>query len=938
MDTPAAPTRLRFDHLDAPVLGTGNPEPRLSWQVPSAPDGWRQRGSQIEVTRDDGRTQLFDRDDAEQVLVPWPAAPLTSREAATVRVRVRGGNGDGGENGSGDEDGAWSAWSEPARVEAGLLDPADWQAVCIGPAEADGPAPVLGASVELDEVVSARLYVTALGLYRARINGRRVGTDELAPGWTAYQARLPYRTFDVTDHLRAGRNDLELLVGNGWWSGRIGYEKQRGKYGSERGALAQLEVVTASGRRVLATGEHWRAGRSGILADDLFDGQTTDLTAAPPQLSEPVRALPLDPAVLVAPTGPAIAVTEEVAAVELSEPRPGVTRIDFGQNLVGWVRLAVRGADGGEVVVRHAEVLEHGELGVRPLRTARATDRYLLPADGGEHVLEPCFTFHGFRYAEVTGVAGLRPEDVQAVVLHSDLRRTGWFECSDERLNQLHRNVVWGMRGNFVGVPTDCPQRDERLGWTGDIQVFAPTATYLFDTAGFLQSWLGDVSAEQHPDGTVPWVVPDVLTSPSPPTAAWGDAAVVVPDVLHRAYGDADVLRTQLGSMRGWVDRVAAEAGADLLWTGGFQFGDWLDPAAPPDDPFAARVDADLVATACFARCARILADAAAVVGAEQDARRYGALADGVREAFAAQYVTPGGRMVSDSVTAYAMALEWDLLPDAARPAAGRRLADLVRAEDFRVATGFVGTPLVTDALTRAGYPEVAYRLLLQTDCPSWLYQVQMGATTIWERWDSMLPDGTINPGQMTSFNHYALGAVADWLHRTVAGLAIGAPGYREVVVRPVPTRRLDHASTRHASPYGEIRVGWSRRGTEVGVHAELPVGVSATVWLPGAGQPQRVGPGSHEWVVADPSLLPREIRTIADVLDDAELWRRVVEVVAGPGEVSGAGELAARLGRYLGASVADLALRAAPPFKAHLAEQLRPRLDAVLAEAAASR
>jgi alpha-L-rhamnosidase len=462
------------------------------------------------------------------------------------------------------------------------------------------------------------------------------------------------------------------------------------------------------------------------------------------------------------------------------------------------------------------------------------------------------------------------------------------------------------MRGNFLDVPTDCPQRDERLGWTGDIQVFAPTAAFLYDTAGFLASWLADLAVEQHKDGSVPFVVPDVLRDQSPAAAAWGDAATLVPWTVYRRTGDRQVLARQLPSMRAWVDKIAELAGDDLLWTGGFQFGDWLDPAAPPENPFQARTDADVIATAHLARSAQVLSEAAAVLGETAIARRYADLAARVREAFAAEYVTAGGRVLGDAETAYAMALNWALLPDARqRERAGRRLADLVRTSGFRIATGFVGTPLIADALTDAGESAVAYRLLLQTGCPSWLYAVTMGATTVWERWDSMLPDGSINPGEMTSFNHYALGAVADWLHRRVAGLAPAAPGYREILVAPVPGHGLTSASARHLTPYGTAEVSWRRAGGEFHLDLRVPVGSTATVRLPGA-DPVTVAHGSHSWTVADP-VADAPLVTVRDVLDREPLWQSVVAAAVEAGAASGEPAVAARLGRYLDAPAEQL-------------------------------
>ncbi len=801
----AAPSSVRFEHRTDTPLGLGTASPRLSWQITTAPDDYAQTAYEVEIT---GTTkQSYVVESAEQVLVPWPGEPLASRERAEVRIRVRGADD-------------WSEWSEPASVEAGLLSPDDWSARFISPRDnvLGSPAPLLSAALDLPgDITKARLYVTAHGIYLPELNGSRVGDDELAPGWTAYQHRLRYQTYDVTELVRAGDNQLEFLVGNGWYRGRLGFREQSQVYGTRLAVLAQLEVTTGDGQvHTFGTDDTWNARESAILADDLYDGQRTDLRRTPGPAS-PVDVLDADLGLLVAPDGPPVRIVERVPARALSTSPSGKTLIDFGQNLVGRVQLTVRGvAAGDEVVIRHAEVLENGELGVRPLRSAKATDSYVL-AGPDEVVLDSPLTFHGFRYAEVTGVPELRVEDLTAVVVSSDLRRTGWFESSNELLNKFHENVVWGMRGNFVDVPTDCPQRDERLGWTGDIQVFSPTASFLFDSAGFLGNWLSDLSAEQQKDGSVPFVIPDVLRNPEPATAAWGDAATIVPWVLYNRTGDAALLARQLPSMRAWVDKLTALAGDNLLWSGGFQFGDWLDPTAPPDNPFQAKADPDVLATAHLARSAEVVALAAEVVGDTEIAREYADLAARVRQAFAAEYTTEGGRVLSDAATNYALALQWALLPtERQRQRAADRLADLVRTAAFRISTGFVGTPLIADALADTGHPDLAYRLLLQTHCPSWLYAVTMGATTVWERYDSMLPDGSINPGEMTSFNHYALGAVADWMHRRVAGLAPGAPGYRSLTISPLITGQLTSASAKHLTPYGEAAVAWARRNGEI--------------------------------------------------------------------------------------------------------------------------
>ncbi|TCC17970.1 alpha-L-rhamnosidase [Kribbella sindirgiensis] len=928
----AAPTALRFEHQPAPesgtVVGLGTASPRISWQVPAADAGYAQTAYEVEITT--GTTEVFTVQSPDQVLVPWPGAALTSRESAQVRVRVRG-------NDKGDD---WSEWSEPASVETGLLAPDDWTARFVSPKNNPhgSPAPLIGGTADLpDGVVKARLYATSYGIYIPELNGQRVGDEELAPGWTSYQFRLRYQTYDVTELVRPGENTLEFLVGNAWYRGRIGFQDQKQLYGERLAVLAQLEVTTEDGQiHTFASDGTWTSRESNVVADDLYDGQTTDLRREPGARS-PVDVLDADLNLLVAPDGPPVRITEVLPALEITTSPSGKTLIDFGQNLVGRVQLTVRGqAAGDEIVLRHAEVLENGELGVRPLRTAKATDTYIL-AGPDEVTLDSPLTFHGFRYAEVTGVNALSKDDIVAVVVGTDLRRTGWFESSDELLNKFHDNVVWGMRGNFVDVPTDCPQRDERLGWTGDIQVFSPTATFLFDTAGFLTNWLADLSAEQQKDGSVPYVIPDVLRDQHPATAAWGDAATIVPWVIYQRTGDAGLLARQLPSMRAWVDKMADLAGSNLLWSGGFQFGDWLDPTAPPENAFKAKADADVVATAHLARSAEVVARAAEIVGRPDVAQQYATLADGVRKAFASEYVTAGGRVLSDAATTYALALQWALLPTAAqRRGAGDRLADLVRTSSFRISTGFVGTPLIADALADSGHPDLAYRLLLQTGCPSWLYAVTMGATTVWERYDSMLPDGSINPGEMTSFNHYALGAVADWMHRRVAGLAPVDPGYRTFEVRPLVTDHLTKASARHLTPYGEAAVAWVRDNGQVTLSVKVPVGSTARVAVPGQDEPVEVGHGTHEWTAADPYAetpgVPADA-TIRQLVDNAPAWTAIVAAAVEDQVVAADTDLATRLERYLDKPAAELLAVLGRFRKNPTAPALQAELDARLTQ-----
>ena len=742
-----------------------------------------------------------------------------------------------------------------------------WTAQMISPAERVAGAPLLRREVALDaghgEVDSAHLHISSQGIFEAFVDGVPVGDDVLSPGWSSYEWRLRYRSYDVA-HLLRETSVLGVSLGNGWHRGRLSWNGHREFYGDRLGVIAQLEVDFADGhRQLVVTDETWSAGPSETLSDDLYDGQTIDARLCNDAWLRPgptpggwVGAEPVafDVERLASYVGPPVVRQESRRPVEIWTSPSGRTLVDFGQNLVGWLRFTVRGEAGQEIVLRHAEVLDNGDLGVRTLRTAQATDRLLL--SGRDDFFEPTKTFHGFRYAEVTGWPGeLTADSLEAVVVHSELHRTGHFECSDELLNQLHSNAVWGLRGNFLDVPTDCPQRDERLGWTGDIAVFAPSAAFLYDVSDFLRDWLVDLRLEQQAqDGLVPFVVPDVLkyedhpTEFPPPetTAIWSDAAVWVPWALWQAYGDRTVLEDQYDSMAAHVSRIETLLSPTGLWDTGFQFGDWLDPQAHPDRPFEAKADNGVVATACLYRSARMVEATAHLTGRDEDAARFGALADRTRERFNKHYVHADGTITSDAPTVYALAVVFDLLDADTRGRAGDRLAQLVAEHGHHVATGFAGTPFVTDALTETGHLDTAYRLLLERTCPSWLYPVTMGATTIWERWDSMLPDGSINAGEMTSFNHYALGAVVDWMHRTIGGITPVEPGYARVRIAPRPGGGLTWASTSLETPHGLVTSRWRIDHGVLTLDTSLPDGVTGVVSLPGQKEVEVVTTSTH--------------------------------------------------------------------------------------------
>ncbi|MFI0765253.1 glycoside hydrolase family 78 protein [Streptomyces sp. NPDC021218] len=847
----------RAEHHREP-LGIGEARPRLSWAVLDAPAGWQQVAYEIECADpDSGDVVSSGRIDSEDsVLVPWPHHELESRSRRQIRVRVWGTG-----------EAYASDWSPSLTLETGLLEASDWKADFITPdaPDADESVPLLRRDFSVKGPVGrARLYATALGLYELELNGARVGDIELAPGWTSYHHRLRYHTFDVTEALHSGSNTLGAWLADGWFRGRLGFNGgTRHIYGDQRGLLAQLEIhYTDGSTELVGTDQGWRTAPGPIQFASLYDGERYNAQRELPGWSTPgfddsdwlsVQLMVHDRTTLVAPLGPPVRCTQEIRPIAESTSPSGARIVDFGQNLVGRLQVQAEGPSGAVVRLRHAEVLEDGELCVRPLRQARATDEYVLRGDGQES-WEPRFTFHGFRYAEISGDV----DDVEVVarVYHTDMLRTGTFTCSDPLLQRLHENVVWSMRGNFLDVPTDCPQRDERLGWTGDVQIFAPTASFLYDCAGMLSSWLRDLTADQLPNGCVPYFVPAISAPPLEletltPAAAWGDVAVLTPWELYQQYGDVEVLRAQYPSAKAWVDCMTAHAGANRLWDSGFQFGDWLDPSAPPDDPTANKADPYLIATAYRAHSTAVLARMAHTLGYYEDHQRYEELARTVNDAFAQRWILPSGLLDNDAQSSYAIALHFDFFPTPAqRATAGRRLAALVKEADFHIATGFVGTPVICEALADSGHLDAAYALLLKQTCPSWLYPVAQGATTIWERWDSLLPDGDVNPGDMTSFNHYALGAVADWLHRVVAGLAPAEPGYRRLLVRPRPGGGLTHASAAKETPYGRAEVRWLRDADTFSVDLAVPVGVTAIVDLPGRA-PETVGSGRHRWHIS---------------------------------------------------------------------------------------
>ncbi|THG32825.1 glycoside hydrolase family 78 protein [Naasia lichenicola] len=753
-----------------------------------------------------------------------------------------------------------------------------------------------------DQPVKATLRSTALGLIEPHLNGNAVGDEVLAPGWTSYRHRLSVSSHDVTDQVVLGENVVGAIVGEGWALGRLGWEEKRNHFADRPAAWLHLDIEYTDGRiETIISDLDFRAGTGGVRANSIYDGEDFNAQLEPVGWDAPgfddsewaaVEAVEWPEASLIEPTAPPIRRVEELTPVEILTTPSGKTVLDFGQNISGWVRIAVTGEAGTTITLRHAELMIAGEADFETSRTARATDTYTMrgATDAGgaaqSETWEPRFTFHGFRYVQVDGWPGeLTADSLTAIVVHSDMPRTGWLTTSDPLINQLHSNSVWSMRGNFVGLPTDCPQRDERLGWTGDINAFAPTAAFLYDVRGVLGSWLQDLAAEQVEKGYVPWVVPNMLSTPSSPTALWSDVAVSLPWAMYQEYGDLDILASSYTSMATFIRQVEGLLDETGLWSSGFQYGDWLDPDAPADNPAGGKTDRHLVASAYLCKTTREMAQTAALLGHEDDATHFAALADRVRAAFRREYVSESGRVMNETATAYALAIAFDILDSDQRAKAGNRLAELVAKAGYKIATGFAGTPLVTDALTRTGHLDTAYLLLMETQAPSFLYPVTMGATTIWERWDSVLPDGTLNSTGMTSLNHYALGAVSDWMHRVIGGLSRLEPGYRRMRIAPQPGGGLTSAHLTHQTVHGLADVEWRIEEGEVALDVTIPDGTTALVELPlhPRGSVVEIAAGSHSWRYALPqgwgeTVLYTMDTTLKELASDPVVWRAVTD------------------------------------------------------------
>jgi alpha-L-rhamnosidase len=844
-------TSLRTEYKTNP-LGIDVRKPRLSWQIQSQARGVAQSAYQISVASSEASLKsaaglLWDSgrvNSDESIHRVYEGPRVESTKRYYWRVRVWDGAGKA------------SDWSDTAWWEMGLLDPSDWHASWIEPDISEdlsisGPVPMLRREFKVTGAVQqARAYVTSHGLYEMHLNGSRVGDEVFTPGWTSYNKRLQYQIYDVTDMLKNGDNAVGVLLANGWYRGEIGFTGGRNRYGNRLGLLMEIRITYTGGRQEsVITDQEWKASTGPILMSEIYHGETYDARLEKPRWSTSgfadaewagVRIANHPRNHLIAPAGPPVRRIEELKAAKILKTPAGDTVVDMGQNMVGWVRLKAQGPAGTTITLRHAEVLDkQGNFYTENLRAAKQTVRYTIKG-GGVETYEPSFTFQGFRYVAVDGYPGeLALDSLTGVVIHSDMPRTGEFETSKQLVNQLQHNVIWGQKGNFLDVPTDCPQRDERLGWTGDAQVFYRTAAFNMDVASFFTKWMKDVAADQLENGSVPFVVPDVLSTPERPaagSAAWADAAVIIPWAMYLTYGDKRILEEQYPSMARWVDYMRSRAGDDFIWTGDFHFGDWLAFATTRSDYPGATTGKDLIATAFFGYSTTLLERTARVLGKQEDAARYAELLSKIKSAFRREFVTQTGRIGENTQTAYALALHFDLLSEDLRPLAAERLAQQIR-EFKHLTSGFVGTSYLPHVLSRYGYFDEIYMLLNREEYPSWLYPVKQGATTIWERWDGQKPDGSFQDKGMNSFNHYAYGAIGDWMYRVTAGIDVdpAAPGYKHIIIQPRPGGGFTSVKASHTTMYGKVSSAWTLVDGKFSLDVEIPANTRATIRLPKA-------------------------------------------------------------------------------------------------------
>ncbi|MDO3628370.1 alpha-L-rhamnosidase [Mucilaginibacter sp. BT774] len=823
-------------------IGLDQRAPRFSWQLASKKRNVFQVAYQIEVFTSAKEKAFWDSGkvrSAESVFIWYAGSPLQSGKKYFWVVKVWDNYQKG------------PALSDTASFRMALLNGSDWKAKWIEPGFTEDsvmrPSPLFRKAFSVNKkILSAIAYITAHGLYEAQINGVKIGDAYFTPGWTSYNKRLQYQVYDVTNMLAKGNNVIAATLGNGWYRGIIGFKNKENMYGKDIALLFQLEITYADGTRsTIISDNSWRSSTGAILYSQIYNGEIIDARREKKGWALPgyddtrwdsvkVTNHPID--ILVATVNEPIKEQEHFKPVKIFTTPNGEHVIDFGQNMAGWVTLKVNGKKGDKMVVSHAEVLDkNGNFYTDNLRAAKAQDTYLLNG-GGVEIFKPHFTWHGFRYIKIEGYPGeLRPENFTATALYSDLRPAGTFSSSNPLINQLQHNIQWGQKSNFIDVPTDCPQRDERLGWTGDAQVFFRTAAFNMNVDNFFAKWLKDVSTDQLPNGSVPFVIPDILGQRRSGSAGWDDAACIVPWNLYVAYGDKRVLEQQYPSMKKWVEFIR-NSSHNNLWNTGIHYGDWLF-YHPDDDKYgkAAVTDKFLIAQCFYANSIQLVINAAKVLGHTEEISVDETLLAKVKQAFVKEYVTANGRLVSGTQTAYVLSLQFDMLPVNLRQQGAERLVENIKSYDNHLTTGFLGTPYLCHVLSRFGYTDIAYKLLLQQEYPSWLYPVKMGATTVWERWDGIKPDSTFESPAMNSFNHYSYGAIGDWMYRVMAGLDNydDGPGYKHIKIKPHIGGGFTYASATLETYYGKLSSSWILKNDKIFMDVEIPANTTATVFVP---------------------------------------------------------------------------------------------------------
>ena len=832
---------LRCENLTNPI-GLDVPQPRFTWQLQSNARSVLQTAYELKVSDESSMkssTWASEKINSDQsVMVPYGGPALASGKKYFWQVRVW------------DNHGNVCPWTSVASWQMGLLKPTDWNAKWIVPGYVEDtvnrPSPLLRKQFSCTKKIkSATAYITSHGLYQASINGKRVGDAYLTPGWTSYNKRLQYQTYDVTGLLQQGNNAIGVILGGGWYRGVIGFSNNRNVYGRDIALLLQVDIEFTDGtKQQVISDESWKSSTGSIRYAEIYNGETDD--ARDEKIGwenanyndaswSGVQVMPFSKDVLVGTYNEPVKKHEIFKPVRIFTTPLGEQVIDFGQNLVGWVMVKANGAAGDTITIQHAEVLDkNGNFYTENLRAAKATDHYVLKG-GGEESFEPHFTFHGFRYIKITGYRGtIQPENFVAVALYSSMQPTGTFACSDPLLNQLQHNVQWGQKGNFLDVPTDCPQRDERLGWTGDAQVFSRTASFNMQVNNFFAKWLKDLAADQASNGAIPFVIPNILGQPIGATG-WADAGTIIPWNMYLAYGDKRILEQQYASMKAWVGYME-KSSKNYLWNTGFHFGDWLFYSLDNDNiGRSAITDKYLIAQCFFAYSTQILINTATVLGKTDDVKYYTDLIQKVKDAFLHEYVTENGRLVSSTQTAYVLALNFDMLPENMRAQAVERLVQNIKDYNDHLTTGFLGTPYLCHVLSRFGKTDIAYKLLLQQTYPSWLYPVKMGATTIWERWNGIRPDSSFASASMNSFNHYAYGAIGDWMYRVMTGMDTytDGPGYKHIKIQPHVGGGLTMAAADLETYYGKLSSHWKVANGQLTYDIEVPANTTADIFLP---------------------------------------------------------------------------------------------------------